>query len=148
MPVNNIKISYIDPHSPLYPQVLALREEVLRKPLGLVLTREDVSRDHINTIFIAEQEGKVIACLLLHHIDDEQIQLRAMAVSQEWQGKGIGRMLVAAAEEFCKEKKYRKIILHGRKVAVGFYESMGYSITSDEFTEVGIPHFMMEKVLI
>jgi predicted GNAT family N-acyltransferase len=32
-----------------------------------------------------------------------------------------------------------------RKVALVFYITLGYSINTDEFIEVGIPHFIMEK---
>ena len=145
--MDNITITHINPKSPQYRQVLTLREEILRKPLGRSLTKEDISLDHINTIFIAAHDDEVIACLLLHHIDNDQVQLRAMAVYNEWQGKGIGRKLVLAAEQHCLQKGYKKIILHGRKVATGFYKSLGYTITGDEFTEVGIPHYMMEKRL-
>jgi len=140
-------ISHINSKSPLYEEVLELREEILRKPLGLSLRNEDLSRDHADTIFIATHNDKIIACLLLHHIDGSEMQLRAMAVYNEWQGKGIGRMLVVAAEKFCSESGYNKVMLHSRKVATSFYKSMGYNITSNEFTEVGIPHYIMEKKL-
>jgi len=145
--MDGIIVTHINSLSPKYQEVWELREEILRKPLGMSLKNEDLSRDHADTIFIAEHNSKVIGCLLLHHIDREQVQLRAMAVYNEWQGKGVGRLLVSAAENFCEQKEYPKIILHARKVALGFYKSLGYSITSDEFTEVGIPHYIMEKDL-
>ena len=140
-------ITHTTSQSSLYDEVLELREEILRKPLGLSLRNEDLSRDHVDTIFIAIHHDKVIACLLLHHIEAGQMQLRAMAVRTDWQGKGVGKKLVSAAERFCAEKGYHKIMLHSRKVAIGFYSSMGYDITSDEFVEVGIPHYIMEKRL-
>jgi GNAT superfamily N-acetyltransferase len=68
-----------------------------------------------------------------------------MAVYEEWQGQGIGKILVDAAEAYAKEKGYVSIILHARKVAEGFYKKLGYYTTSSEFTEVGIPHVVMEK---
>ena len=68
-----------------------------------------------------------------------------MAVYEEWQGKGVGRLLVKALEEFTWKHGYGKIILHARKVALDFYTGLGYTVTGKEFTEVGIPHFMMEK---
>jgi predicted GNAT family N-acyltransferase len=37
--------------------------------------------------------------------------------------------------------------MHARKNAVGFYEKMGYQVTGDEFTELTIPHYIMEKQL-
>jgi predicted N-acetyltransferase YhbS len=143
----DIIISQINSSSPQFQQVWDLREEVLRKPLGRSLKDDDLSRDYVDAIFVAEYDGRVIGCVFMHHLDAEQLQLRAMAVYNEWQGKGVGRMLVQAGEQFAKEKNYSKILLHARKVALGFYAGMGYSITSDEFIEVGIPHYMMEKEL-
>jgi predicted GNAT family N-acyltransferase len=37
--------------------------------------------------------------------------------------------------------------MHARKHAIGFYEKMGYKVKGDEFEEVTIPHFLMEKHL-
>ncbi len=71
-----------------------------------------------------------------------------MAVYGEWQGKGIGGMLVIAAEKFSTQKGYGKMILHARKVALEFYKRLGYEAYGSEFTEVGIPHYMMEKKLL
>ncbi len=145
--MDNIIISHIDSSSPKYAQVWELREEILRKPLGMSLKNEDLRLDHIDFIMIAEHKQKVIGCLMLHHKNTNDIQLRQMAVYEEFQGKGVGRMLVEAAEKFAFEKGYHKMILHARKVAVGFYKSLGYSVSGSEFFEVGIPHFMMEKPL-
>ena len=77
--------------------------------------------------------------------DTETVQLRAMAVYNEWQGKGVGRLLVQALEDNACQAGYNKIILHARKVVLGFYKSMHYRQVGDEFVEVGIPHFHMEK---
>ncbi|MCW3123776.1 MAG: family N-acetyltransferase [Flavipsychrobacter sp.] len=143
--MEDIIVSAIDHKAPQYQQVWNVREEILRKPLGRSLKDDDLSRDLIDTIFIAEHKGKVIGCVLLHRIDAGQAQLRAMAVYNEWQGKGVGRLLVQAAEQYAIANHYHRIILHARKVAVGFYSGMGYNTYGDEFTEVGIPHFMMEK---
>ena len=140
-----IAISRINLSDPRYQQVWELREEILRKPLGLSLKNEDLSRDKINAIFIAEQDGVVIGCVFMEPLNKNEIQLRAMAVYNDWQGKGVGRLLVQGAEEFAWQDGFGKIILHARKVAMGFYHSLGYVNFGDQFTEVGIPHFMMEK---
>ena len=111
------------------------------------LRNENLSRDHDDEIFIAESDGKIVGCLLLHPYEKGVVQLRAMAVAHNWQGKGTGRTLVQAAEKYCIHNNIHKIILHARKVAMGFYLSLGYTAFGDEFVEVGIPHFMMEKVV-
>lgn len=116
-------------------------------PLGLSLKNEDLSRDNTNEIFIARHNGKVIGCVFLQPLAGTEAQLRAMAVYPEWQGKGVGALLVKALEEYAAANGYNKIVLHARKVALGFYKSLGYIQYGNEFTEVGIPHYMMEKVL-
>lgn len=146
--MEGIVVSRIEINDPKYPQVYTLREELLRKPIGLSLKDENLDTDALNAIFIAEHDAVVIGCVMLYPIDDEEkIKLRQMAVYDEWQGKGVGRVLVDAAEAYAKEKGYSAIILHARKVSEGFYKRLGYDTTSSEFTEVGIPHVVMEKDL-
>ena len=145
--MNDIVITHIDDKAPEYPQVFALRDEILRRPLGMSLKDDDLSRDRIDTIFIARQGDEVLACLMLHHKDEEHLQLRQMAVAAAWQGKSVGRLLVQAAEQWAAEQGYSKMILHARQVAKGFYDRLGYTTAGDEFMEVGIPHYIMEKAL-
>jgi predicted GNAT family N-acyltransferase len=133
--------------APEYAGVFALREEILRKPLGMSLHNEDLSRDHTDIIMAGTINGEVISCLMLHHISDSEVQLRQMAVATAMQGTGAGRSLVQAAEAWASGKGYTKMVLHARKEATGFYTALGYTTTSDEFPEIGIPHYMMEKVL-
>ncbi|OSZ82615.1 hypothetical protein CAP35_04940 [Chitinophagaceae bacterium IBVUCB1] len=142
----DIVVRRIDINDKIYQQVYDLREAILRKPIGLSLKDENLSADAFNTIFIAEHQGMVVGCVMLYPIaDEEKIKLRQMAVYDEWQGKGIGKQLVDAAEHYAKEMGYSAIILHARTVAEGFYKNLGYYTTSSEFTEVGIPHVVMEK---
>jgi N-acetylglutamate synthase-like GNAT family acetyltransferase len=137
----------MDQSSTKYQQVWDLREAILRTPLGMSLKNEDLSRDNINTFFVAEQGDKVVGCVLMEPKDPETVQLRAMAVYNEHQGHGIGRLLVQALEQHAAESGYKKIILHARKVVLGFYKSMNYQQVGGEFVEVGIPHYHMEKIV-
>ena len=143
--MDSITISTITSSAPEYNDVWELREEVLRKPLGMSLKNEDLSMDAEDTIFIAKIESIVIGCLMLHEVSADIIKLRQMAVYTEWQGRQTGRMLVAAAEQYAKEKGYSQVTLHARRVAEGFYSRLGYLSEGNEFTEVGIPHVVMNK---
>ncbi len=131
-----------------YSLALALRTEVLRKPLGLSLKNEDLSWDKEDIIFIAEQNEKVVGCLMLHDVGNKTIKLRQMAVYDSWQGMGIGRMLVGAAEKYAAQSGYDQVVLHARKGATGFYTTLGYLQFGDEFMEVGIPHIAMKKDIL
>lgn len=143
----SIVIEKISTAHPLFGQVFALREKVLRRPLGLSLYNEDTSADALAIILIAKEEEEVIGCILCQAIGNGIIKLRQMAVDDAWQSKGIGKTLVHAAEEEALRLNTAKVQLHARQSAVGFYERLGYTAYGPVFTEVGIPHIAMEKLL-
>jgi predicted GNAT family N-acyltransferase len=145
--MDGIKIkSYSFPFAE-YEQVWQLREDILRRPIGLSLKDEDLSDDKEDVFFIAVRDDTLIGCLMLHHESEDIIKFRQMAVYPAWQGKGIGAMLMQAAEEWSAKKGYKTIVLHARVTAKDFYSKLGYAVISDVFTEVGIDHVVMEKTL-
>ncbi len=122
---------------PHYEATVRLRQRVLRDPLGLVL---DTSGDGARTFFVALEDGVVVGTVAL-----EENRLRAMAV--EGQTRGIGRLLVARLEEEARARGIRRIELHARITARGFYAKLGYTEHGEELTEVTIPHIAMAKDL-
>jgi predicted GNAT family N-acyltransferase len=55
--------------------------------------------------------------------------------------------MMSFAENLARDRGYKALNMHARKNAIGFYEKMGYQVASEEFTEVTIPHVVMEKKL-
>jgi len=131
-----------------YLRMVSLREEILRKPLGLAFSPEDLEAEKEDILVAAFEEERLVACCLLTVKDKTTAKLRQMAVNHEVQGKGVGRALIHFAEAVARDHGFRKIAMHARKTAAGFYEKMGYSICGSEFQEVTIPHFVMEKALL
>ena len=141
-----VTIQKIRQTDPLFPQVYALREAVLRVPLGLSLRNEDLSGDAEDDIFIALEGTSVIGCLMSKPAGAHTAKFRQMAVAPGYQGKGIGRQLMTAAEAAAIAKGVTLITLHARANAIPFYTILGYQGKGSEFEEVGIPHLLMEKV--
>lgn len=137
----------IDHGTKEYQQMVALRNEILRKPLGLSFDKEELDKEKDDILMGAFEDEKLLGCCLLTRVDPTTVRLRQMAVPNNMQGKGIGRALMIFAENIARDLGYRKLCMHARKTAVGFYQKLGYSITGDEFTEVTIPHYIMEKTL-
>jgi ribosomal protein S18 acetylase RimI-like enzyme len=75
------------------------------------------------------------------------VRLRQMAVLNDLQGKGIGRALMNFAENIARDRGYRILRMHARNNSLGFYEKVGYKVKGDQFIEVTLPHFVMEKEL-
>lgn len=132
---------------PLFSQVYALRDAVLRVPLGLSLRDEDLSGDAEDDIFIALDGTSVIGCLMSKPVGAHTAKFRQMAVAPGYQGKGIGRQLMTAAEATAITNGVTLITLHARAHAIPFYAILGYQARGSEFEEVGIPHLLMEKVV-
>jgi predicted N-acetyltransferase YhbS len=139
--------------SELYEQTVLLRTEVLRKPLNLVFTEEqlaaEVGQVHF-ACFTNDSEGdrELVGCLIL--VPDEvnsMVQMRQVAVAFDKQQQGIGQQLVRFAEDWAIDAGYQTIFCHARDVAVPFYLKLGYHIVGEGFTEVSILHYYMEKHL-
>jgi GNAT superfamily N-acetyltransferase len=140
-------LKIIDHGTADYLQMVDLRLQLLRKPLGLSFAPEELEKEKSDILLGCFEEDKLEACCILTEVDPTTVRLRQMAVGAALQGKGIGRVLMNFAENIARDRKYSRLTMHARKSAVGFYEKSGYRICSDEFTEVTIPHFVMEKEL-
>ena len=140
-------LKIIDHGSKEYQQMVDLRMQILRKPLGLYFSPEDLEKEKEDVLIAAYEDDHLLGCCMLTEIAPDTVRLRQMAVKAGLQGKGIGRVLMQFAENIARDRGYKKLTMHARKTAAGFYEKLGYKLTGEEFTEVTIPHFIMEKRL-
>lgn len=140
-------IKQIDFGGKEYHQMTHLRNEILRKPLHLKFTKEELELEKNDILIGAFEEDKMLGCCLLSRIDKDVVRMRQMAVQNNLQGKGVGASLMNFAENIARDNGYKKMVMHARKTAVGFYEKLGYNQIGNEFVEVSIPHFIMEKKL-
>jgi GNAT superfamily N-acetyltransferase len=140
-------LKIIDHGSPEYAQMVKLRDDMLRKPLGLGFTSQELEKEKDNMLIGAFEDEQMLGCCMLVEENPATVRLRQMAVLNDLQGKGIGRALMIFAENIARDHGYKILSMHARQNAVGFYEKMGYNVASEEFTEVTIPHFVMEKKL-
>lgn len=130
-----------------YNKALALRDKELRKPLGMQFTEAELKKDEQDVHMGLFKDEHVQACLTLTDTGEGKLKVRQVATDSAQQGKGLGRQLAEAAEQYAREKGYTLLYCNARKTAAPFYEKLGFKIVSDEFTEVGIPHYVMEKAL-
>ena len=140
-------LKQIDHGSKEYKQMIALRMEILRKPLGLSFSDDELAKEKEDILIGAFDEDKILACCLLTKIDNNTIKLRQMAVQNNLQGKGIGASMMSFAETVARDKGYKKLMMHARDTAIGFYEKFDFKVKGGEFIEVNVPHHVMEKRL-
>ena len=107
--------------------------EKTRKRLKLVLA------DDKNTIFVAEQNSEVKGYIQLESYDciyaESMKNIMGLAVLPKEQGRGIGRLLITAAESFAKSDGAVGIRLSsgaGRTEAHKFYLACGYTMRKEQ----------------
>ena len=140
-------LKLIDHGTREYQQMVDLRYDMLRKPLGLRFDQEELEREKDDILIGAFDDEKILGCCLITRIGPGTCRLRQMAVLNSLQGKGIGAAMLNFAENVARDRGFRNMTMHARKTAIGFYEKLGYKIKGDEFLEITIPHFIMEKRL-
>lgn len=136
------------PHnSQLFWKTVDLRDELLRQPLNLQFTKDELLAEG-EQYHLAYTDGTdVLACLVLVPKDNGYIKMRQVAVREALQGKGIGRELVQYSEKFACQMGFTTMECNARDVAIPFYEKLGYHKVGEPFYEVTILHYRMEKVL-
>jgi N-acetylglutamate synthase-like GNAT family acetyltransferase len=140
-------LKQIDHGSKEYQLMVKLRYEIMRKPLGLSFSPEELAKEKNDILICAFDEDELMGCCILTKMSDGCVRLRQMAVQKNMQGKGIGESMVTFAENIARDKGFRTLTMHARDTAIGFYEKYGYKVIGDRFIEINIPHHIMEKKL-
>lgn len=129
--------------------IIQLRYDVLREPWkqSIETATDELEQQSINA-YIEDENGTIIACGRLQENENKIGQIRFMAVSNNYQGKGIGKLIINYLEEKAKEKKLVEIQLQARENAVQFYKSCNYTVSQKSFLLWGIiQHYLMTKSL-
>lgn len=132
-----------------YHRMVALRNKVLREPLGRRLTPEELARDTAYTQLAAfNPAGEVVATVLIDgKKHPEYHRARQVSVHPDLRGQDIGTRIMEKAHDIMREEGATRCMLHARDTAVRFYEKLGYVAEGDYFEDVGVPHILMYKQL-
>jgi N-acetylglutamate synthase-like GNAT family acetyltransferase len=141
--MNIIEVEFATPE---YDETVKLRYNILREPLGLDFTEEQLAAEYSDFHLAAYDDAWILrGCLVLTPKDGKVLKMRQVAVDNIVQSKGIGSLLVKASEVYARAKGYDKMELNARDTAVVFYQKLGYNTEGGMFEEVSIPHFKMVK---
>lgn len=124
-----------------------LRWKVLRAPHNQpkITEQDDAGTDDF-PIMVCEVDGIPIGVGRAHFISKDEAQIRSISVEPEWEGKGIGSVVLKELEKIVTEKGARRIIIHARNNAIEFYKKNGYKTIEPSYTLFGeIEHTLMKK---
>ena len=137
-------IARYDFATPAYDEAVALRDAVLRRPLGRRIADDDLAAEVAQVHFGYFDDGRLVGTASLQSVGDGgALKMRQVAVAHEARGRGVGRVLVEACEAYAKTRHTARLYCHARAVAREFYERCGWRVEGEGFEEVGLPHFRM-----
>jgi ribosomal protein S18 acetylase RimI-like enzyme len=126
----------------------SLRYRILREPWNQPPGSERNEGDETAIHAALFENGIILGVSRLDSAEREIGQIRFMAVETNQQGKGIGEQLMHQLELIALQRGHKKIILHAREIAIGFYQKLGYELKEKSHLLFGeIQHFLMEKQL-
>tara|TARA_R110000850_G_scaffold16697_3_gene51792 strand:+ start:20029 stop:20964 length:936 start_codon:yes stop_codon:yes gene_type:complete len=132
-------------------ETIAIRQQVLRE--GSPREECYFPGDNLSTtvhygIYEENKLAGIATFLEQNHPDFEgaHLQLRGMAILDQFKGKGYGKLLVETGEQLAQTKQKQYIWCNARIIAKPFYEKLGYKTFGDSFeiSKVGT-HFVMYK---
>jgi len=125
-------------------RICEVREQVFVLEQKITLCAELDEQDLHSTHITLTEGGSIVAYARCYAEDGSAHIGRVLTTVR---GKGYGLEVMKAAIAHCREVfGCNHIIVHAQVQVIGFYEKLGFRVTSDLFDECGIMHKTMEIV--
>ena len=125
----------------------AVRKQVFVEEQGVPLHLECDAEDASATHFIMYEGNDPVGAARLRNIVDDTAKIERVCILQDQRGKKLGALIMKEMEKHAISMNKKKLKLHAQSYAIPFYEKLGYTVTSPEFMDAGIPHRAMEKTI-
>lgn len=131
-------------------QCLKMRNDVFviekKIPKEIEVDEYDSIRDDCDH-FLIRHGDKNIGAFRCKHIGNDKIQLQRFCILSDSRKSGFGKNVLAAVENFYRDKNISTVELDAKYGVAGFYEKCGYERISDIFIEAGVEHIKMRKLI-
>ncbi|MGE7941638.1 GNAT family N-acetyltransferase [Lysinibacillus xylanilyticus] len=124
---------------------ITVRKKVFVEEQGVPLHLECDAEDASATHFIMYEGNEPVGAARLRSIENDAAKIERVCILQDQRGKKLGALIMEEMEKHAISIHMKKLKLHAQSYAIPFYEKLGYSVTSPEFMDAGIPHRAMEK---
>ncbi len=98
--------------------------------------------------YVLKDENKIVGCggIGPYWDRDDEAWIFTVAVAPEYQGRGLGRLIIDTLEKDAYAKRSKRIEIHAAMSAIPFYRKLGYSHKNGDLT-YSDGHFDLEKYL-
>jgi ribosomal protein S18 acetylase RimI-like enzyme len=80
-------------------------------------------------IYVLERENRVIAEYVLERLNGDEVEIKNIAVAPDFQGQGIGKLLLRDAVDRAKGRRFKTIIIGTADASIkllSFYQKEGF----------------------
>ncbi len=127
---------------------IEIRTEVFVVGQGVPEALEVDGLDGDATHFLAwpaePPDAAAVGTMRLRTVEGEA-KFERVAVLEAWQGRGVGRALMDAAEREAGRRGLARGRLNAQVAVIPFYEELGWRAEGGVFDDAGIPHRAMRK---
>ena len=122
-----------------------LRWKILRSKFSDNIDSAKDNIEHDSYHIAVFDNNNVIGVGRLHHVDNENSQIRYMAVNSSFRDLRIGSKILLNLIEYAKNNNRSCVILHARENAVNFYKNNGFLLVEKSHLLFGkIQHYLMK----
>jgi amino-acid N-acetyltransferase len=111
------------------PALFALVDAYARRGLLLPRSEEEIAAT-LSDWIVAEAEGRMVGCGSLVWMSPTLVEIRSLAVAEDYQGNGAGGAIVQALVRRARAAGARVVFALTR--AVPFFERLGFAVTERE----------------
>ena len=134
--------------SPEYAATLALRNRVMRIPLGLDIYKEDFSCEAASCLIGLFEGDTLLGMGAMSHSEDVY-KIDYLCVDTHLQSNGLGGIMLEHFVDTARRAGATKVTLDARVKAQRFYERHGFTAIGEVFLMAIAPvdHIVMEQIL-
>ncbi|MDD6034411.1 MAG: GNAT family N-acetyltransferase [Oscillospiraceae bacterium] len=125
--------------------VFTVREDVFIREQGF--HDEFDERDNSCWHLLCEENGRPAGCARIFPEEQGVWHIGRVAVEKPFRGAGVGAAIMEACHRKILELGGSAAVLSAQCRASGFYEKLGYRVTSSEYLDEHCPHVDMRRTL-
>ena len=126
-------------------EILRVRAEVFVVEQNCIY--QDLDEKDMDSLHLFyEKDGRIQAYLRIFIKDPKTklVQIGRVLTTMETRGTGLGlEILEEGLKSAGRHFEAEEVYIEAQCYAIGFYEKVGFQVTSEEFLEDGIPHVEM-----
>jgi len=108
------------------PAIVAMVNRFAAKNIMLPRTEASVQQTLADWLVAVDTENQVAGCGSLVPLTDTLVEIRSLAIHEDYQGQGIGSMLILALVEMAREQEYEQVC--ALTLRSSLFEHLGFAV--------------------